>query len=83
MLTQLTLTKYQVQVGSTIMILDSAMPNGMGEVHGQIINLISTNPADLAYLEELLTWNSNFAFVGFCIQKGLVIPPDPVEPPVE
>lgn len=79
MLTQLSATKYQVQVGSTVMILDSSVPNGLGVVHGQIIDFITGNPSDLAYLEDLLTWNSNFAFVSFCIQKGLVIPPDPVE----
>ena len=49
----------------------------MGDLHGQIIDLVTGSPDELARFEQLLGWNSNLAFVSYCIEKGLVIPPDP------
>ena len=88
-LTQLNASKWRFQAqvgqGTVVLDLDSSIPNGLGALHGQIIDIVTTDQVKADHLGELLEWNSNFAFAAFCIANQLVIPPDGVapEPPIE
>jgi len=83
-LTQINANKWRFQatVGQNLinLDLDSSIPNGLGTLHGQIIDLITTDQVKADHLGGLLEWNSNFAFAAFCIANQLVIPPDEVVP---
>jgi len=88
-LIQLNATKWRFQstVGSntTNLDLDSSIPNGLGTLHGQIIDLVTNDQVKKDHFIELLEWNNNFAFAAFCIANQLVIPPDEIapQPPIE
>lgn len=79
-LTQLNANKWRFQAtvnqNPVILDLDRSIPNGLGILHGQIIDLVTTDQVKADRMGELLEWNNNFAFAAFCIANSLVIPPD-------
>jgi len=63
--------------------LDSGQPTTVAGVHGQMIDLIQSNQAKKDRLAELLDWSPDFAFVAFCMENNLVIPPAETPPAEE
>lgn len=66
---------YTFQVGTIQlrMVMGGANPE-----HDQVINALNhpvTGEAARLRMEELLTWNHNYAFVIFCSENGIIIPP--------
>jgi hypothetical protein len=84
-ITQTNATRWRITTSSgnntTFLDLDSSIPNGMGVLHGQIISLINSDVEKGNRIQQLLEDNPSFAFVVFCLENNLYVPPD--DPAVE
>lgn len=79
-ITQTSATRWRITTSSgnntTFLDLDSSIPSGMGALHGQIINLINSDVEKGNRIQQLLEDNPSFAFVVFCLENNLYVPPD-------